>query len=112
IRDVAELRELALPVFAIDAAPAGPRKNGPGQILHPINCGGVSINPGDWIFGDDDGVVAYGHSNREVLLEAAKEKYVAEQKRLAAIASGVLTPPWLHEALEKSPIDTAARPNF
>ncbi|NYT86387.1 RraA family protein [Pollutimonas harenae] len=112
IRDVTELRMMDLPVFAIAAVPAGPAKNGSGSILRPIECGGVSINPGDWIFGDDDGVVAYRHSDRESLLDAAKEKYAAEQKRLAAIASGVLTPPWLQEALSKSPIDVAARSDF
>jgi RraA family protein len=112
IRDVAELRDMDLPVFAVAAVPAGPTKNGPGSILHPINCGGIAINPGDWIFGDDDGVVTYFHHDRERLLEAAKEKYAAEQKRLSAIASGVLTPPWLHGALEKSPITAAARSDF
>ncbi|MCC2596628.1 RraA family protein [Pusillimonas sp. MFBS29] len=112
VRDVAELRAMDLPVFAIAAVPAGPTKNGPGSILRPIDCGGVSINPGDWIFADDDGVVAYAHSNRSSLIEAAHEKYMAEQKRLAAIASGVLTPPWLRDALDESPIDTASRPDF
>ncbi|MGO3124631.1 MAG: RraA family protein [Advenella sp.] len=112
IRDIAELRVMDMPVFAIDAVPAGPTKNGPGSILRPIACGGVAIYPGDWIFGDDDGVVAYRHSAREDLLDSAKEKYVAEQKRLAAIADGVLTPPWLQEALKKSAIDTASRSDF
>lgn len=112
IRDVAELRDMALPVFAIAAVPAGPTKNGPGSILRPINCGGIHIHPGDWIFGDDDGVVAYAHSDHEILIEAAKEKYTVEQKRLVAIASGALTPSWLHEALDQSPIDTALRSNF
>lgn len=112
IRDIAELRVMDMPVFAIGAVPAGPTKNGPGSILRPISCGGVAIYPGDWIFGDDDGVVAYRHSAREDLLDSAKEKYVAEQKRLAAIADGVLTPPWLQEALKKSAIDTALRSDF
>lgn len=112
IRDVAELRVMDMPVFAIGAVPAGPTKNGPGSILRPITCGGVVIHPGDWIFADDDGVVAYRHSTREDLLDSAKEKYVAEQQRLAAIADGVLTPPWLQETLKKSAIDTALRSDF
>src|SRR5690606_43004 len=112
VRDVAELRELDLPVFALAAVPSGPTKNGPGSLLRPIHCGGALIQPGDWVFGDGDGVVTYPDSRRKDLLKAAHEKYIAEQERLAAIASGVLTPPWLRAALERSPIDSATRNHF
>lgn len=112
IRDMAELRALTIPVFAMAAVPSGPTKNGPGSLLRSIHCGGVLINPGDWVFGDDDGVVTYPDSHRQDLLEAAHDKYAAEQKRLAAIASGVLTPAWLAEALDRNPIDSASRRDF
>lgn len=112
IRDTAELRDGALPVFALGASPAGPHKHGPGSVLRPVTCGGVAIEPGDWIFADDDGVVAYAEEDREALLRSAAEKLAAEQKRMDAIARGELTPAWLDEALARHPIDIGHRDRF
>lgn len=112
IRDIAELRDMPLPVFAVGASPAGPHKNGPGSILLPIECGDVTINPGDWLFGDDDGLVMYAEGSRETVLGGAKEKLIAEQRRLEAIARRDLTPPWLNDTLARHPIDVGARVDF
>lgn len=57
VRDLADLRTSALPVFARGTSPAGPYKNGPGELNHPIACGGVACLPGDVVVGDEDGVV-------------------------------------------------------
>ena len=35
----------------------GPYKEGPGEINVPISCGGISVNPGDIVVMDDDGVI-------------------------------------------------------
>ncbi|HEX3061261.1 MAG TPA: RraA family protein, partial [Usitatibacter sp.] len=56
-RDTLELRDLGFPVFCVGANPNGPTKFIPGRINHPISCGGISVNPGDLIVGDADGVV-------------------------------------------------------
>jgi len=57
VRDTEELRELGFPVYAICANPNGPTKFVPGRINWPISCGGISVQPGDLIVGDADGVV-------------------------------------------------------
>jgi RraA family protein len=57
VRDVEELTTMGLPTFARAVNPAGPSKNGPGQIGTPVACGNVVCNPGDAIFGDRDGVI-------------------------------------------------------
>lgn len=57
VRDLADLRQSTLPVFARGVSPAGPYKNGPGEVNHPIACGGVACLPGDVVVGDEDGVV-------------------------------------------------------
>jgi 3-hexulose-6-phosphate synthase/6-phospho-3-hexuloisomerase len=38
--------------------PTAYEPKGLGEIGVPVKVGGVRINPGDWIVGDDDGVVA------------------------------------------------------
>jgi len=46
-RDVDELLEMRLPVFATGTSPAGPIKNGPGLVGRAVACGNVACNPGD-----------------------------------------------------------------
>jgi RraA family protein len=57
VRDIDEIRELELPLFARATSPAGPHKGWQGRFGHPISCGGVTVAPGDVVVGDADGVV-------------------------------------------------------
>jgi len=99
-RDTLELRDLGFPVFCVGANPNGPTKFIPGRINHPISCGGVSVNPGDLIVGDADGVVVVERGKAASLLEAARKKVDDETARIAAIQQGKgLKPKWLDESL-------------
>ena len=58
MRDSESLKEYNFPVYAHSYT----SKQGPGIMLpyhvnQPINCGGVLVRPGDYIIGDNDGVV-------------------------------------------------------
>lgn len=57
IRDVKEIRGLKFPAFAKIISPSAGEPKGFGEIGVPVNAGGVRIFSGDWILGDDDGVV-------------------------------------------------------
>lgn len=105
MRDAAELREGALPVFAAALSPAGPHKAGGGSVGRSIQCGGVTVNPGDWILGDDDGLVVFGPAESDGLIAAALAKGKAEALRMAAIARGELRPAWLDDALARATLD-------
>ncbi len=107
MRDAAELRAGALPVFAAALSPAGPTKTGGGSVGCPIRCGGVAVNPGDWVLGDDDGLVVFSPDESEALIAAALAKGRAEALRMAAIARGELRPVWLDEALARATLDIA-----
>jgi len=56
-RDVPEIRKLKFPVFARLATPTAGEPKGFGETGVPVTAGGVRISPGDWMVGDDDGVV-------------------------------------------------------
>lgn len=58
IRDTLEIRQLKFPAFARLIMPTAGEPKGFGEIGIPVKVGEVRINPGDWIVGDDDGVVA------------------------------------------------------
>jgi 4-hydroxy-4-methyl-2-oxoglutarate aldolase len=57
VRDVAEIQSHGFPVFSTMIALRGATKHRKGSIRAPIRCGGVLVEPGDWIVGDADGVV-------------------------------------------------------
>ncbi|MDF2678522.1 MAG: ribonuclease inhibitor RraA/dimethylmenaquinone methyltransferase [Bacillota bacterium] len=97
VRDLAEIRELGLPIFASAAVPNGPTTNGPGRINGMITCGGVSVNPGDLIFGDDDGVVVVPPNLLEEVLLKAEAKAKTEEIRVKELAEGKLEPDWVRE---------------
>lgn len=57
IRDVPEIRKLKFPAFARIITPTAGEPKGLGEMGVPVEVGGVRVFPGDWVFGDDDGVV-------------------------------------------------------
>ena len=57
IRDIREIRGLKFPAFSKMIFPSAGEPKGFGEIGIPVNVGGVRIFSGDWILGDDDGVV-------------------------------------------------------
>jgi len=57
IRDTFEIKKLKFPAFSRLVSPQAGEPKGFGEINVPINVSGVKIFPGDWIVGDDDGVV-------------------------------------------------------
>ncbi|MFP3871514.1 MAG: 3-hexulose-6-phosphate synthase [Candidatus Natronoplasma sp.] len=57
VRDVDDIRELGFPVFARHAASDAGDPKGYGALEDEIICGGREVKPGDWIVGDDSGVM-------------------------------------------------------
>ena len=88
VRDIAELRNMPLPVFASATSPAGPHKGWGGSIDDVISCGGVSVTPGDIILADDDGVTVVPLARAESVLAEAQKKVQFEADVLAKLARG------------------------
>jgi 3-hexulose-6-phosphate synthase / 6-phospho-3-hexuloisomerase len=55
-RDVPEIRETGFPLFSTLVQPSAGEPKGFGEIGVPIKIEGVTVSPGDWVVGDDDGV--------------------------------------------------------
>ncbi len=56
-RDIVEMEKHGFGVFAKSTVPYGPQDITPTAANVPVTCGGVSINPGDLIAADIDGVM-------------------------------------------------------
>lgn len=85
IRDAGAISRSDFPCFARAATHRGPYKNGPGEINVPITVGGMIVNPGDIIVGDEDGIVAFPVSGAGDLLLAVKAQEEREQSMLLSI---------------------------
>jgi 3-hexulose-6-phosphate synthase/6-phospho-3-hexuloisomerase len=57
IRDTSEIRKMGFPAFARLYMPNCSEPRGLGELNVPVKISGVTVNPGDWLLGDDDGVV-------------------------------------------------------
>ncbi|MGY4493582.1 RraA family protein [Pseudomonas sp. TE3610] len=68
VRDLEELAEGIVPVFAAGHTHRGPSKDGPGEINIPIACAGLCVLPGDLVLGDADGVIAIPAQDAAALL--------------------------------------------
>ncbi|MGW5718683.1 RraA family protein [Amycolatopsis sp. NPDC003865] len=88
LRDVGELEKIGFPAWARGACPAGPYKNGPGQVDVPVAVGGVVVRPGDLVVGDDDGVIVIPASEAASSLLGGRAVEADEAQRRAAILAG------------------------
>lgn len=98
-RDSLEIDEMDYPVFSVGTNPNGPTKNVGGRIGHPISCGGVTVNPGDFVLADADGVVVVEREKLAALIPVAHKKVEDEAKRIAQIKEGNTAASWLQASL-------------
>jgi RraA family protein len=88
IRDVAEIRERDFPVYARGVNHRGPYKDGPGEINVPVCIGGMVVNPGDILVGDQDGLLAFTRAEAPALIEKAKAQLRKEEQTMQAMREG------------------------
>ncbi|MGN6701405.1 MAG: RraA family protein [Burkholderiaceae bacterium] len=100
VRDVARLKEASIPIYAAGVTPAGPYKDGPGEINFPIVCGGVSVNPGDIVVGDADGIVVIQPNDARSVLEKTRAKSEDEQRVMREIDDLKWDRAWVDAALK------------
>ncbi|MEM9655037.1 MAG: 4-carboxy-4-hydroxy-2-oxoadipate aldolase/oxaloacetate decarboxylase [Actinomycetota bacterium] len=90
VRDTGDLREMGFPVWTRHVSCQGTVKNTPGSVNVPISLGGQSIDPGDVICADDDGVVVVGRSEAEWALDRSNARLENEAGTRARLEAGEL----------------------
>lgn len=100
IRDVASFKDT--PCYARAVVHCGPYKTGPGEINVPVSIGGMIINPGDIVVGDEDGLVAFPQAIAKDVLVKARDHESLEERVKAEIANGSTDQSWINNALSKA----------
>ena len=105
IRDIDAVRKMEMPIYATGTNPAGPYKEGPGEINVPISCGGISINPGDIIVMDEDGVIVIPLQEAETVLKNARAFQEKDEAKLLAAQEGRAKREWVDALIEKKEVE-------
>jgi 3-hexulose-6-phosphate synthase/6-phospho-3-hexuloisomerase len=92
VRDVDDIRTMKFPLFAKAVVPNAGEPKGFGEINAEIQCGAQYVRPGDWIIGDESGVVvipaerAYEIARRALEVRKNEERIREEIRRGSTLA--------------------------
>lgn len=101
VRDTMMMKSINFPVFSRGICVKRSTKAVGGTINHPIVVGGVVVNPGDLVFGDNDSVVVVPREKAEEVYELAVAREKHEDDTLArALKDGTVTYQTFQEAFE------------
>jgi 3-hexulose-6-phosphate synthase/6-phospho-3-hexuloisomerase len=78
VRDIEEIKGLKFPIYARCVSPAAGEPKGMGELSVPITCGGVDVEPGDYILADRNGVVVI--PKRRAMEISRRALYVKEKE--------------------------------
>jgi 3-hexulose-6-phosphate synthase/6-phospho-3-hexuloisomerase len=88
VRDVDDIRKLQFPVFATATVPNAGEPKGLGEINCEISCCGQQVRPGDWIVGDESGVVVIPKERASEVARRAVEVAKTEDRIREEIRRG------------------------
>jgi 4-hydroxy-4-methyl-2-oxoglutarate aldolase len=91
VRDVEELREVGLPIWARYVRVSGAGKTVSGAIGEAVAVGGATIRQGDLVVLDADGAVVVEQERIEEVLAAARERAAREREKRAKLEAGELS---------------------
>ena len=91
VRDVDELAQVALPIWARWVRIRGAAKVVAGAIGEPVIVGGATIRQGDVVVLDADGAAVVEHERVDEVLEASRRRAEDERRKRASFAAGALS---------------------
>src|ERR1700733_3311293 len=89
-RDVSELTAMDFPVWAKAIHAQGTVKASAGAVNIPVVCAGASVQPGDVIIGDMDGVVVVPRQDAKEVAKASQARIAKEEKNRKGLRAGEL----------------------
>ncbi len=101
IRDMGTIKDWDFPIYATGSCPGGPYKEGPGEVNVPIACGGVSVNPGDIVLADVDGIIVIPRADAAQILPKAQKLHEEDVKKTILSKEGKTDRSWVEKSLSQ-----------
>jgi 4-hydroxy-4-methyl-2-oxoglutarate aldolase len=95
VRDIQGIRAVGLPCYAAGLTPNSPARNGPGTVGLPVVVGGVAVNAGDIVIGDEDGVVVIPAAQIDQTIARLPSVRAAETNLDAQVRAGLEVPAFI-----------------
>lgn len=92
VRDTPGIIGMGLPVFCAGVSPNSPQRNGPGTVGLAVSIGGVTVNPGDVVVGDCDGVVIVPAEKLDAVVKHVEDIRRQEAEMEAKVKAGLAFP--------------------
>lgn len=99
VRDLEGLLEVGLPVFCRGLTPNSPYKGAPCEVGTRVTVGGGTIDSGDMLVGDRDGVVVVPRDRIDEVLRNLDDVRRKEREASERIAAGAALPDWVDELM-------------
>ena len=100
IRDIDDIRKMKFPAYAKYFTPTAGEPRGLGETNVSIVCAGQKVDPGDWIIGDDSGVVVVPKKKSQEMVNRAidvlekENRYREEIKRGSTLSEVTYLKKW------------------
>ncbi|GAA0128029.1 bifunctional hexulose-6-phosphate synthase/ribonuclease regulator [Methanococcus maripaludis] len=100
VRDVEEILKIGIPVYARSITPTAGEPKGFGEINAVIECAGRTVEPGDWIVGDENGIIvvpkneAMEIANRAIDVKEREDRVKEEITRGTTLAKTIRLKDW------------------
>lgn len=88
VRDIDEIRNIKFPIYARHFTPTAGEPRGLGEINVSIECASIKVDPGDWIVGDDSGVVVIPRDKAQEMANRAIDVFEKENRIREEIKRG------------------------
>ncbi len=98
-RDLPGILGVGLPLYCAGLTPNSPVRNGPGVVGQPVVMGGVVIESGDIVIGDNDGIVIVPRGRIGDVLARLEQVRAAEATLEAKVKAGLEVPDFIQAIL-------------
>jgi len=104
MRDLAGLLPVGLPLFCRGITPNSCVRSGPGRVGFPVVVGGLTVNSGDVVIGDRDGIVIIPQADLDRLLPRIAQILEAETSTQKRIREGFTNLGGIEDLLKSSKV--------